>query len=206
LQFEVRDEIGAPLIVNVDVALSQVSSPSMVPSRKLFLQLLLLLSTFRVAVAVPISLQKPNELNNDTSSQTSTASKTETHPRRGGWKAIAPYLGAVTILAFLGGLAYFGTRHDETHNEALAAHKREQFRKIVESGSWEPAPELAESVTSEELRAIGNAGKSYRDRLEKLEKEKEKLEKEIEEKSRDIILAYHDQVSKVQDKHAKNGG
>jgi hypothetical protein len=179
----------------------------MVHSRKLFLHLLLLLSTFRVAVAVPIRLQEPNELNNNTSSRTSTASKTEAQPRPGGgWKAIAPYLGAVTILTFLGGLVYFGTRHEETHNEALAAHKKEQFRKMVESGSWEKDPELAESVTSGERRAIRNAGKSYRDRLEKLKKEKEKVDKEIEEKSRDIILAYHDQVSKVQDKHAKNGG
>jgi len=178
----------------------------MVPSRKLFLQLLLLLSTFRVAVAVPIRLQKVNELNNNTKSGTSPASTAEAQPRPGRWKAIAPYLGAVTILAFLGGLVYFGTSHEETHNEALEAHKKEQFRKIVESGSWEPEPELAESVTSGERRAIRNAGKSYRDRLEKLEKEKEKLDKEIEEKSRDIILAYHDQVKKVQDKHAKNGG
>src|ERR1700733_9335961 len=122
----------------------------MVPSRKLFLQLLLLLSTFRIAVAVPIRLQKVNELNNNTRSRTSPASKIEAQPRPGGWRAIMPYVGAVAILAFLGGLVYFGTRHEETHNEALEAHKKEQFRKIVESGSWEREPELAERVTSGE--------------------------------------------------------
>jgi hypothetical protein len=180
----------------------------MVPSKKLFLQLLLLLSTFRVAVAIPAPLQEGEEVHGNTRSQSPATPKPEGQTRPGGliWKTVVPYFGAATILALLGGLVYFGTRHEETHNEALEAHKKEAFRGILESGEWEKEPELGESVTSGERRAIAEAGKSDRDKLEKLEKEKEKLDKDIEEKQMDIIIAYHDQVKHVQDKHTKKGG
>jgi len=117
-----------------------------------------------------------------------------------------PFFGAATILALLGTLTYFGTRHEETHNEALEAHKREMYGQIMESGEWENEPELAESVTSGERRAIEKAGKGDREKLEKLKKEKEKLDKEIEEKKMDIILAYQDKLKHVQEKHSRKGG
>lgn len=105
----------------------------------------------------------------------------------------------------IGSLVYFGTRQEETHNKALEAHKKEQFREFVESGVWGKPPDLAESVTTGERRAIVGAGKAERDKLEKLKEMKGKLNKEIEEIQTDLILAYHNKVKKVQENHVKKG-
>lgn len=176
----------------------------MILSKVLFVQLLFALSTSRIAVALPVRVNHFNGLHNKPTSQSAKSTNTEAQTRPGGfiWK-LAPYLGATSLLAMIGGLVYFGTRQEETHNEALEAHKKEQLREFVESGVWEKPPDLAESVTSGERRAIVEAGKADRDKVEKLKEMKGKLNKEIKEIETDILLAYHNKVKKVQENHVK---
>ena len=117
-----------------------------------------------------------------------------------------PVLGVASTLALLGGLVYFGTRHEETHNTALEDRRKERFEKIFAAGSWEKPPELAESVTDSERRGIAEAGKTERKKLEKLEKMKEDIDKQIEKKKMDIVFAFDDKVKQVQIKHDKKSG
>jgi len=200
-------EICVLAIANVVVAHEQLPSSFMILNKVLLIQILLVLSSLRVALAIPIRVNDLRELKNSPQSQSSKTTKTDAQTHQGGiLKKVAPYFGAASVLALIGGLVYFGTRHEETHNEALEAQKREQLQRYMESDEWNDWPDLAESVTSGELRGITKAGKADREKLEKLKEMRVKLNKEIAEKQRDIILSYRDKVKQIQESHAKKGG
>ena len=106
----------------------------------------------------------------------------------------------------IGGLVYFGTLQEEKRGKGLEVQRKEQFRQIEESGLWKHPPELAESVTDVEQRMIAEAGKAGRDKLENLKKMKKQIHKEIDEKKMDIVIAFHNKVKQVHEKHTKKRG
>lgn len=163
-----------------------------------FLLVPLLLAAVQLVTATPLEIPSLHEYKNQTRPTRPSKSELQSSSQGINWRVLRPIIGAAGILGILAGVAFVGTKFEESHKRALEAHKQKQYQKLVDSGAWMRGNDLPSSVNEEEVRAIREAGKEER---AELAMEEERHKRKVDTLRRDIIIKYFEEVERIQENH-----